>query len=149
MSPESIWSLGRWAYTRRIPVLPRVCKLLNFFLFRTILPPEAVVGKGLRLQHYGMGVSIHPNVTIGDGVMIYQNVTIAAETYIGSPYRLTIGNNVMIGAGAVLVGRGNRNLTIGDNVRIGANAVVTNDVPSNVVVAGVPARILHETRSSN
>ncbi|MBE9029531.1 hypothetical protein IQ266_07110 [filamentous cyanobacterium LEGE 11480] len=99
------------------------------------------------LEHYGLGVVIHPNVTIGNNVRIYQHVTVAVRSAIGSPHRIYIGNNVLIGAGAVIVSPENQGLSIGDNVKIGANAVVTKDVPSDTTVVGVPAIPIARTTS--
>lgn len=105
-----------------------------------LLPFEAEVGKGIIMDHYGLGVVIHPQVTIGDRVRIYHGVTIAGETWIGSPYRVTIGNDVQLSVGCKIVPRSNNNLSIGDGAVVGANAVVTRDVPAWEVWAGVPAR---------
>ncbi|MFN3193056.1 MAG: serine O-acetyltransferase [Aureliella sp.] len=116
--------------------------MINFLMHRALLPGEAVVGAGLILEHYGLGVVIHPNVTIGRNCRIYHHVTIAGEVAIGAPERVTIGDNVMIGAGAVILPRSNSSLRIGNNVAIGANAVVTKDIPDNAVVAGIPAKVI-------
>ena len=88
------------------------------------------------LDHYGLGVVIHPNVTIGDRVRIYHGVTLAAETWVGSEHRIVVGDDVMIGAGAMVVARTNTSLHIGNGARIEAGAVVTKDVPP---VVGSPA----------
>lgn len=87
------------------------------------------IGKGLLLPHPN-GVVIHPNAEIGHNCLIFQQVTLTD--------RVKIGYHVDIGAGAKLIGP----VTIGDNVVIGANAVVCSDVESNVVVAGVPAKVI-------
>lgn len=88
--------------------------------------------------HQGLGVVIGPRVKVGKRCVIHQNVTIGAKSNgrdIGFP---TIGNDVMIGCGAVLLG----NIRIGNNVAIGANSVVLDSVPNDVVVTGIPARIV-------
>lgn len=90
------------------------------------------------MSHQGMGVVIHPNTVIGENCTIYQHSTFGEahgkNTAIGAP---TIGDNVMVGVGAAILGP----VKIGNNVSIGANAVVIHDVPDNAVVAGVPAEI--------
>ena len=88
---------------------------------------------------------MHPNVTISKRVRIYHQVTLASETWIGSPFRIRIGNDVIIGAGVIVVGRGDRSLNIGDGAIIGAGAVVTSDVEAGDVVAGNPARTIRST----
>jgi serine O-acetyltransferase len=120
--------------------LSKVVKGIIFITFHAILPPEAKFGSNLNLAHYGLGIVIHPNVTIGDDVTIYHHVTIAVKSWIGSPNRIYIGDNVLIGAGAVILSPENRSLYIGNGAKIGANAVVTKDVPDNATVVGVPAR---------
>lgn len=140
MKPNYIWYLSCKLYQRKIPIIPRILKTINFLVFHTILPYQAQINKDIDLAHYSLGIVIHPNVKIGERVKIYQHVTLAAETWIGSPYKIIIGNDVIIGAGAAIVGRGNQTLTIGNGAKIGANAVVTKDVLPDTTVVGVPAR---------
>jgi serine acetyltransferase len=98
------------------------------------------VGNGLVLEHHALGVVIHPNVRIGNGVRIYHGVTLAGESWIGSGHNIEIGDGAVIGVGAIIVPRTNRGLRIGRNAAIGAGAVVTNDVADGTTVVGVPAR---------
>jgi len=121
-------------------LIARFLKFLNFLLFKAILPCEAKIERDVALEHYALGVVIHPNVQIGQRVKIYHHVTLAAETNIGSEHAIVIGNDVTIGVGAIVVARTHRSLYIGDGATIGAGAVVTNSVAPGVTVVGVPAR---------
>ena len=142
MNPITLWRWSRAAYRRRIPIVPRLLKTVIFLVYHAILPGEARVGQDLMLDHYGLGVVIHPNVTIGNRVRIYHGVTLAAETWVGSEHRIFVGDDVVIGAGAIVVARINTSLHIGNGARIGAGAVVTRDVAPDVTVVGSPARPL-------
>jgi serine O-acetyltransferase len=95
----------------------------------------AKIGRGLNFSHFS-SIVINSGATIGDNCTIFQGVTIGSIRSKGVP---TIGNNVVIAAGAKILG----NVTIGNNVMIGANAVVVQNVPSNAVVGGIPAKILN------
>jgi len=99
--------------------------------------PKNVFGPGLCLVHYGT-IVISPQAVIGENCRIHPSTSIGY--FNGAP---TIGNNVYIGPGAKLFGQ----ITIGDNVTIGANAVVNRDVPNNVTVGGIPAKIISEKSS--
>lgn len=101
------------------------------------ISPKTKIGKGLSIAHIG-GIVIHQDAVIGENLNIRQGVTIG-NSKSGVPI---IGNNVFFGAGAKAIG----GITIGDNVVIGANAVVTKDFPDNVVVAGVPAKIIPQSQ---
>lgn len=142
MNSVTLWRWSRAAYRRKIPLVPRLLKAVIFLVYHAVLPCEATVGKDLMLDHYGLGVVIHPNVTIGDRVRVYHGVTLAAETWVGSENRIFIGDDVVIGAGAIIVARTNTSLRIGNGARIGAGAVVTRDVAPGVTVVGSPARPL-------
>ena len=148
MNPVTLWRLSSAAYRKKIPIVPRLLKTLIFLIYKAILPCEAEFERDIILEHYGMGVVIHPNVTIGRHVRIYHNVTLAAETWIGSPHRIFIGDNVTIGAGAIILARVNQSLTIGAGAYVGAGSVVTRDVPAGQTVAGSPARPIERRLTS-
>ena len=98
--------------------------------------PGAQIGKRLFIDH-GMGVVIGETAIIGDDVLLYQGVTLGGTGLEQGKRHPTIGNNVVIGAGAKVLG----SITVGDNSYIGSNAVVIKDVQANSTVVGVPGRI--------
>ena len=100
--------------------------------------PGAQIGDGLFIDH-GMGIVIGETAVIGDDCTIYHNVTLGGRGNAkGKKRHPTIGNNVLIGAGAKILGA----VTIGDNVNIGANSVVIKDIPADSTVVGVPGKIV-------
>ena|SRR5436190_22634278 len=139
-TPARLWWWSTQLHQRGVPLLPRLLKLANFVAFHAVLPPEARIQPDIRLEHFALGIVVHPNTTIGRGVKIWHNVTLAAETTIGSAVRLTVEDGVMIGAAAQVVARVNQPLTLGSGSSIGAGAVVTRSVEPGSVVVGVPAR---------
>jgi serine acetyltransferase len=119
--------------------LAKLIKWMNYALYKTLLPYEAQIEQDLKLVHYALGVVVHPNVVIGHNVVIYHHVTLAAETWIGSPYKIIIEDDADIGAGSIIIARENTTLTVGKGAKIGAGAVVTRDVPPGARMVGVPA----------
>jgi serine O-acetyltransferase len=111
----------------------------NYAKFWTAIEihPGAKIGKRLVIDH-GVGVVLGETAVIGDDVLIYHGVTLGGKTLDPVKRHPTVGNNVIIGAGAKLIG----NITIGDNCAIGSNAVVTKDMPAGTVAVGVNARLL-------
>lgn len=99
--------------------------------------PGAVIGKGLFIDH-GHGVVIGETAVLGDNVTLYQGVTLGGNGKEKGKRHPTIGNNVMISAGAKVLG----SFTIGDNSKIGAGSVVLTEVPPNSTVVGVPGRVV-------
>ena len=120
-----------------IPVLPKLITLLIFLIYNSKIPYQAKIGRGSTFGYGGMGVVIHSKSIIGVNCTICQQVTIGGgnSRFPGVP---VIGNNVYIAKGSIVRG----GITIGNNVTIGANAVVTKPVSDNAIVAGVPAKIL-------
>ncbi|MDR1674212.1 MAG: serine O-acetyltransferase, partial [Oscillospiraceae bacterium] len=95
------------------------------------------IGRNLFIDH-GMGVVIGETAEVGDNCVIYQGVTLGGTGKEKGKRHPTLGNNVMVGAGAKVLGP----LTVGDNVKIAANAVVLQEIPPNSTAVGVPAKIV-------
>jgi serine O-acetyltransferase len=110
---------------------------LNRWLTGIEIHPGAKIGKGVFIDH-GMGVVIGETAVVGDNVTLYQGVTLGGTGKERGKRHPTVGNNVVIGAGAIILG----NITIGDNARIGAGSVVIKPVPPNASAVGVPAKVV-------
>jgi serine O-acetyltransferase len=123
----------------RIPLVPRWISQTGRFFTGIEIHPGAKIGNGFFIDH-GMGVVIGETAIIGDNVTLYQGVTLGGTGKEKGKRHPTIGNNVVIGTGAKVLG----NIKIGDNSYIGANAVVIRDVPDNSTVVGVPGRITRQ-----
>lgn len=147
--PEGLWSISRSLRQKGWPKVARVIKTLNWLIHKCLLPPEAKVGKNLVLEHHALGIVIHPQVEIGNNCRIYHHVTLAAESMIGSEHKIRIGDDVTIGAHAIVVARGNESLTIGDGAYIGAGSVVTKNIPAGEIWAGNPARFIRKASERN
>lgn len=145
LGAQGFWALlvyrfGRWRYGVGPAPLRKLCSIAYKILFKLIqivtgieLPCEAVIGGNFVIDHFG-GIIISGYARFGDNCRIRNGVTIGLR-HVDDPRAPLIGNNVDIGAGAKLLGP----ITIGDNVMIGANAVVLCDVPANSIAVGVPA----------
>ena len=120
----------------KIPFIPRLVSQLSRFMTGIEIHPGATIGKSLFIDH-GMGVVVGETSVIGDNVTIFQGATLGGTGKERGKRHPTIGNNVVIGTGAKILG----NITVGDNVQVGANAVVIRDVPPNSTIVGVPGRI--------
>ena len=126
-----------------VPFLPRYISYLTRIITGIEIHPSAKIGERLFIDH-GEGVVIGETAEIGNDVIIYQQVTLGGTGKEHGKRHPTIGNNVIIGAGAKILG----NIKIGDNVRIGAGSVVVNNVPKNSTVVGVPGRVVRQKRMS-
>ena len=120
----------------RVPVLPRVLMTIARGLTGVEIHPAATIGRGLFIDH-GMGVVIGETAVIGKDVTLFQGVTLGGTGKERGKRHPTIGDNVVIGTGAKVLG----NITVGNDSMIGANAVVIRDVPEHSTVVGVPGRI--------
>lgn len=130
------YRLANWLYRKHIPLLPKLIYYIQYLLFNSSVPASCKIGGGTKFGYGGIGVVIHTRAVIGRNCIIGQNTTIGGRSH---HYEVPkIGDNVEICAGARVLGP----ITIGNNVIIGANAVVIKDVPDNAVVAGVPSRII-------
>ena len=137
-----VYRFGCWRYTIKSGLLRKPFSLLYKIFYKFIqvitgieLPCEVAVGKNFRIDHFG-GIIISGFASFGDNCVIRDGVTVGLRR-VDDPVAPQIGNNVDIGTGAKVLG----GITIGDDVVIGANAVVLEDVPSNSIAVGVPARI--------
>ncbi len=126
-------TLFRW----HIPVLPRLLSHISRFLTGIEIHPGAKIGEGFFIDH-GMGVVIGETSEIGDNVTLYQGVTLGGTSHQRTKRHPTLGNNVVVGVGAQLIG----GINIGDNTKVGAGSVVVTSVPANATVVGVPGRVV-------
>jgi serine O-acetyltransferase len=137
---HAIWShrIAHWFYLKRFYTMARFISQCSRFITGIEIHPGARIGQRFFIDH-GMGVVIGETCEIGDDVLLYQGVTLGGTgKEKGEKRHPTIGNNVVISAGAKVVG----SFTVGDNSRIGANAVVLTEVPSNSTVVGIPGKIV-------
>jgi len=126
-------TLFRW----HIPLLPRLISHISRFLTGIEIHPGAKIGEKFFIDH-GMGVVIGETSEIGDNVTLYQGVTLGGTSHQRAKRHPTLGNNVVVGVGAQLIG----DITIGDNTKVGAGSVVVSSVPANATVVGVPGRVV-------
>ena len=131
------YRFAHWLHTRKVPFFPRFISQVARFLTGVEIHPAAKIGQRFFIDH-GMGVVIGETTEIGDNVTLYQGVTLGGTGKEHKKRHPTIGNNVVVGTGAKILG----SMTIGDNVKVGANAVVLTPVPANSTVIGVPGRIV-------
>lgn len=129
---------AHWLYQLGIPFIPRLISHLARFLTGIEIHPGATIGKAVFIDH-GMGVVIGETAIVGDYALIYQGVTLGGTGKESGKRHPTLGENVVVGAGAKVLG----NIQLGNNVRIGAGSVVLRDVPSDCTVVGVPGRIVY------
>ena len=129
--------IAHWLLKKKIPFIPRLISQLSKFFTGIEIHPGAKIGKKLFIDH-GMGVVIGETSEIGDNVTIYQGVTLGGTGKERGKRHPTIGNNVVISAGAKVLG----SIIIGSNVIIGAGAVVIKTVPDGCTVVGIPGRIV-------
>lgn len=133
----ALYRVGRWFYLKKIPIIPRLCEVLNYILFKSIVPLSAEIGEGSFCSHRGIAVVLHRQCKVGKNTVIGTCVTLGGrdERNPGGP---TVGSNVYVGTGAKILGP----VKIGDGAQIGANAVVLEDVPEGCTAVGVPAKII-------
>ena len=124
-------------YRARFYLLARLISQFSRSLTGIEIHPGAKIGRRFFIDH-GMGVVIGETAEIGDDVLLYQGVTLGGTGKEKGKRHPTIGNNVVIGGGAKVLG----NITVGDCVKIGAGSVVVHSVPNNSTVVGIPGRIV-------
>ncbi|PKM41699.1 MAG: serine O-acetyltransferase [Firmicutes bacterium HGW-Firmicutes-8] len=124
-------------YKQGLVIFPRLISQFSRFVTGIEIHPGAQIGEGLFIDH-GTGVVIGETAEIGNNVTIYQGVTLGGTGKEKGKRHPTVGNNVVISAGAKVLG----NIKIGDNAKIGAGSVVLRDVPPNTTVVGIPGKIV-------
>ncbi len=125
-------------YKWHLRLLARMVSYCTRIVTGIEIHPGAKIGRRFFIDH-GEGVVIGETTIIGDDVLIYQQVTLGGTGKESGKRHPTLGNNIIVGAGAKILG----NITIGDFVRIGAGSVVVEDVPERSTVVGVPGRVVH------
>ena len=129
--------VAHWFYKKKFFFVARIISQISRFITGIEIHPGAKIGKGLLIDH-GSGVVIGETAEIGDNCLIYQGVTLGGTGKECGKRHPTLGNNVMVGAGARILGP----FKVGDNAKIASNAVVLEEVPANATAVGVPARIV-------
>ena len=141
---KAIWwhRLSHWLWTHRLKWLGRAVSGFARWLTLIEIHPGAKIGRRFFIDH-GIGVVIGETAEIGDDVTLYQGVTLGGVSWSKGKRHPTLGNNVVVGAGAKILGP----FLVGDGARVGSNAVVVREVPPGATVVGIPARVVQETRA--
>jgi serine O-acetyltransferase len=132
-----VYRLAHWFWTHRFYFFGRFVSHIGRALTGIEIHPGAVIGKAFFIDH-GMGVVIGETSEIGDNVTLFHGVTLGGTAWQKGKRHPTIGNNVVIGTGAKVLGP----VKIGDNTRIGANSVVISEIPPNSIVVGIPGKVV-------
>lgn len=138
---HAVWMyrIAHFFYRKKLFFVARLISQFARFLTGIEIHPGATIGKGLLIDH-GSGVVIGETAEIGDNCLLYQGVTLGGTGKEHGKRHPTLGNNVMVGSGAKILGP----FKVGDNAKIAANAVVLEEVPPNSTAVGVPAKIVRQ-----
>ena len=131
------YRIAHWLHLHHLRFLARWISQLSKFFTGIEIHPAAVIGRRLVIDH-GTGIVIGETAEIGDDCLLYQGVTLGGTGKDVGKRHPTLGNNVMVGSGAKVLGP----FKVGDNARIAANAVVLREVPANATVVGVPGHVV-------
>ena len=136
---HAIWlhRVAHWLHGKKFYLLARMISHMSRFITGVEIHPAATLGRRLVIDH-GMGVVIGETAKIGDDVTMYHGVTLGGISLEKMRRHPHIGNGVVLGAGAKLLGA----INIGERARVGANAVVTKDVAAGATVVGIPAMVV-------
>jgi len=136
---HAIWfhRIAHWFWRKNFKLVARLISHFSRWITGIEIHPGAKIGRRFFIDH-GMGVVIGETTEIGDDVTLYHQVTLGGTSTSKGKRHPTIGNNVVIGAGAKVLGP----IKVGDNCKIGANSVVIKDVPPNSTVVGIPGKIV-------
>ena len=131
------YRIAHWLHIHGLKFLARLVSQVSKFFTGIEIHPGATIGRRLVIDH-GTGIVIGETAVVGDDCLLYQGVTLGGTGKDIGKRHPTLGNNVMVGCGAKLLGP----FTVGDNARIAANSVVLRDVPEDATVVGVPGRVV-------
>ncbi len=139
-----LWQLSMWCHRRGFRPGARVLKSIIFLVFGAILEPDVKLEGHVNFAHRGLGVVIHGSTVLGDWVQIWQYVTIASNNgkQAGEHTGVRVERGAVIGAHALIMCPADRTLTIGEEAVIGAGAIVVNDVPARALVLPEPSRVI-------
>jgi serine O-acetyltransferase len=140
---KAVWfhRVAHWLWKHHMPLTARAISQFARFLTGIEIHPGATIGRRFFIDH-GMGVVIGETAEIGDDVLMYQGVVLGGTSLERKKRHPTLRNNVVVGAGAILLGP----ITVGEGARIGAGSVVIQDVEPGTTVVGVPAHSVEERR---
>jgi serine O-acetyltransferase len=142
---HAIWDhrITHWLWSHNLKLLARMLSQFSRFITGIEIHPGAVIGRRFFIDH-GMGVVIGETAEVGDDVTLYHGVTLGGVSTRKGKRHPTIGDGVVIGAGAKILGA----IEIGSGSRVGANAVVVDEIPPDSVVVGVPGHPVHKEKPS-
>ena len=134
---------SHWLWRRDVKLLGRFISHIGRFLTGIEIHPGATIGRRFFIDH-GMGVVVGETAEIGDDVTLYHGVTLGGTTWSKGKRHPTLGDNVVVGAGAKILGP----VTVGEGAAVGSNAVVVKDVPPGTTVVGIPARVVEHGKKA-
>lgn len=142
---HALWwhRIAHFFWQHRLRLIGRWISHITRFFTGIEIHPGAKIGRRFFIDH-GMGVVIGETTEIGDDVLMYQGVVLGGTSLEKQKRHPTIGNKVVIGAAAIVLGP----ITIGDDARVGANSVVVNPVPAGATVVGIPGRVVEDRRET-